>query len=380
MHAIDGWIVGPQGLQRGTLHYDTHIRSMQLEGEIVAKPSDDAPRILPGFIDSHVHGGGGGDTMDGAEGIRTLARFHLRHGTTTILPTTITNPWDKVEAALDAVARVRAEQATEENLLPDIAGAHLEGPFISPDRLGAQPPQTALPTTERVANVLQRDVVRVVTIAPEIEGATEAAVAMARAGVRISVGHTRASAEEVAQLAHAVRTASGTIGFTHLFNAMGGLGGREPGIVGACLSDPEAFAELILDSHHVHPTTFLASYAALGPRLLLVTDAIRATGLGDGPSELGGQKIEVRNASARLPSGTLAGSVLTMDVALQNAVAAGVSLAAAAHMTSGAAAAYLGLHDRGRLEVGLRADLVVVGSDLQLQRVVAAGRDVPGVG
>jgi len=378
MVEIEGWIARPGGMQRGTVHVGDHIEAVDALGPIVDVPTDDAPRILPGFIDPHVHGGGGGDAMDGPDGVRSLANFHLRRGTTTLYPTTITNPWDAVLAALDGIAQVR--DAQDDTRLPDLPGAHLEGPFISPNRLGAQPDEAVLPTPERVEAILAMNVVRVVTIAPEIDGATEAALRMAKAGIRISIGHTRASAETVQAFVEAVREAGGTIGFTHLFNAMGGLGGREPGIVGACLADPHAHAEMILDGHHVHFTSFLAAHAALQDRLLLVTDAIRATGMGDGPSELGGQAIEVHDGKATLPSGTLAGSVLTMDQALRNAVAAGLPLATAAHLTSGAAARYLGLTDRGRIEPGLRADLVTLDANLRVQSVLTAGRNVPGIG
>ena len=378
MNTLEGWIARPDGMQRGTVHVSDHIEAIDVDGPIVDVPTDGGPRILPGFIDPHVHGGGGGDAMDGPDGVRTLANYHLRRGTTTLYPTTITNPWRNVLTALHGINDVR--QAQQNELLPDLPGAHLEGPFISPNRLGAQPDEAVLPTPERVKAILAMNVVRVVTIASEIEGATEAAIRMAKAGIRISIGHTRANAETVQAFVDAVREAGGTIGFTHLFNAMGGLGGREPGIVGACLADPHTYAEMILDGHHVHFTSFLAAHAALQDRLLLVTDAIRATGLGDGPSELGGQAIEVLDGKATLPSGTLAGSVLTMDQALRNAVTAGLPLATAAHLTSGAAADYLGLTDRGRIEPGLRADLVTLDADLHVQSVLTAGRNVPGIG
>ena len=166
------------------------------------------------------------------------------------------------------------------------------------------------------------------------------------------------------------------MGFTHLYNAMGGLAGRAPGIVGAALADREAWAELILDLHHVHPGAARAAWAAKGDLLILVTDAIRAAGRGDGETELGGQKVTVAGGAARLADGTLAGSVLTMDVALRNAVSIGVGLPRASHAASAAPAAYLGLEDRGQIEAGLRADLVVLGPELGVREVFVEGRPV----
>lgn len=377
MVTLEGWIARPHGVQRGSLVLGDRIERVAFEGRVIPAPEDDAPRYLPGFIDVHVHGGGGGDAMDGADGVRTLARHHLRHGTTTLLPTTVTQRWDDVLAALEGIAKVRREATADADpALPDLPGAHLEGPFVSPDRLGAQPPHATPPTPERVRRAIATGVLRVVTLAPELDGAPGAARAFAEAGVRVSVGHTRADANAVAALADAVREAGGTLGFTHLFNAMGGLEGRAPGVVGACFADAEAFAELILDGHHVDPVAFLAARAAKPGRLMLITDAMRASGAGDGRSELGGQTVTVTAGAARLDDGTLAGSVLTLDAALRRAVDAGLGLAEVAALLADVPAAYLGLGDRGRIEAGLRADVVELDRDLNVTRVYAAGREV----
>lgn len=363
MPTLAGQLLTPQGLQAAQL---------VIEGGLIAhiRPDPQAPRdrlLLPGFVDVHVHGGSGGDTMDGVEGVRTLARFHGAHGTTTLLPTTITNPWERVIAALRAVREAPAPG------LPDLPGAHLEGPFINPERLGAQPPFTVLPTPERVAEVLDTGAVRLVTLAPEMPGALEAAVSFARAGVRVSVGHTAASFETVREVMEAVWAAGGVAGGTHLYNAMGAFAGREPGVPGALLATPEAWAELILDGHHVHQGSFQMAYHAKKDRLLLITDAMRAAGLGDGVYDLGGQDVNVVGTEARLPNGSLAGSLLTLDRALRNAVAAGLTLAEASRLVSLHPAQYLGLTDRGELREGLRADVVELDQGLQVQRVWVAG-------
>ncbi len=382
MTTLSGTLVAGPRSGRGSVTFGRVIESLAFEP--VSERAPGGPYLLPGYIDVHVHGGGGADTMDGAEAVRALAAFHLRHGTTSLLPTTITNPLDRVLDALAGVAEVVAEQrrGDAESAAPDsgrrrpaaaVLGANLEGPFISPQRLGAQPPFALVPDDEVVARLLEVGVIRLVTLAPEIERAAAVGAAFARAGCRVSVGHTNSRHAEVSELATAVAAAGGVLGFTHLYNAMTQLTGREPGAVGAALADPQAYAEVILDGHHVHRASFLAAAAAKPSRLLLVTDAIRAAGMPEGRSELGGQSVTVSAGAARLDDGTLAGSVLTMDVAVRNAVAAGVDLATASAMASGVPAAYLGLADRGVLEVGRRADLLVLGDDLEVLEVYQAG-------
>lgn len=330
--------------------------------------------ILPGFVDAHVHGGGGADAMDGPEAVRTLSRFHAQHGTTTLLPTTITNPWEKVMAALRGIRQVIDGGGAPGGA--DIVGAHLEGPFISSGRLGAQPPNTLEPLPELIAEVLALNVVRAVTIAPELPGALEASQALAQAGVRIGVGHTRADAETVTAFLDVLNAAGATTCATHLFNAMGGIEGRVPGPPAALMADAHAYLEVILDNIHVHPGSFRLACAAAPERVTLITDAMRAAGLGDGVSELGGQRVIVKDGQAHLENGSLAGSLLTMDVALRNAVKAGIPLDGASRMVSETPARSLGLDDRGRLEPGLRADLVVLDTALNVLEVYVGGQRI----
>jgi N-acetylglucosamine-6-phosphate deacetylase len=361
---LRGHVITPDGIVPGEISFGRMIGAIE--------PGHPVPDrfILPGFIDGHVHGGGGGDTMGGVAGIATLTRFHLRHGTTTLLPTTITHPWPETLAALQAVAEaarvgVRAGAA--------IAGAHLEGPFINPARLGAQPPCAILPAPHLLDQALAPCIVRVVTLAVEMAGGMAAAARFAQAGVRVSLGHSAADYDTATAAIGAVAAAGGTAGGTHLFNAMGGMEGRKPGLLGALLGSGVAFGELILDLHHVHPGAFRAAYAALGDRLMLITDAMRGTGLGDCDSELGGQTVMIRGGEARLANGSLAGSVLTMDAALRNALGQGLSLVQAARLTSTNAARYLGLADRGALIPGLRADFVVLDGEMRVAEVWLEG-------
>ncbi|GBR46222.1 N-acetylglucosamine-6-phosphate deacetylase [Gluconobacter roseus] len=364
MSHLEGRLVLRDRIVSGRVSFDSHIRD-------IAPLSETTDRyILPGFIDGHVHGGGGADTMDGVAAIETLSRFHLAHGTTTILPTTITAPWPEVMDALRAVAEVcdRGVQAG-----PRIHGAHLEGPFVSPHKLGAQPPFNIEPTTDRVAEAIATGCVRVVTIAPELEHAPTAMKAFAYAGVRVSLGHTTTDYDGAERAICLVCAAGGTIGATHLFNAMLPIEGRRPGPVTALMCSDVAYGEMIFDTHHVHPASFRLAERMMGNRLLFVTDAMRGTGEADGPSQLGGQDVVIRDGVVRLPDGTLAGSVLTLDQALRNAVQAGMSLPKAARLVSTNAAAYLGLHDRGAIAPDMLADFTVLDDSLQVIEVWVNG-------
>ncbi len=357
---LSGQVVLPGGIRPGLVRFGERIEAVESRAGAAGR------YILPGFIDMHVHGGGGGDTMDGADGVRTLARFHLQHGTTTIVPTTITNPLEQIFAALHGFAEARAEGTG----LPDMPGVHLEGPFISPGRLGAQPAFAIDPEPDLIAELLQLDVIRVVTLAPELPGATDAARQFAEAGVRVSLGHSRDDGSAGRTL---LAEFGGTASFTHLFNAMGGIEGRQPGLAGLALLDGPSYAELIFDRHHVHDDVLRLALRNKPGRVMLVTDAMRAAGLGDGPTELGGQPVTVSGGRAQLADGTLAGSVLTMARALRNAHGLGLDWPQLVSLTSGAAASCLGLDDRGEISPGKRADLVVLDSSLNVEQVWVKG-------
>lgn len=368
MRQLEGCLLTPSGFVVGHIDFTDTIRAVR--GEPVAfVPTETTRLIVPGFIDTHVHGGGGGDTMDSAAGVRTLAKFHAQHGTTTLYPTTITNPWDTILAALEGVKQVQGETG-----LPDIPGVHLEGPFINANKRGAQPPFTLTPTPEKLEQLLSFNLIRLITLAPEIDGAALAADILTKANVRISFGHTVGTFADAQAITQLVRQAGGTVGYTHLYNAMTPLGSREPGMVGAALADKDAFAELIFDTHHVHPASMLAAFYAKAGKLLFITDSIRASGIPEGESELGGQAVFVEQGAARLADGTLAGSVLTLDVALRNAVNAGLPLAQVSRALSSVPAAYMGLTDRGEIRVGKRADLVVLDVNHHVQETIVAGQ------
>ncbi|THF68387.1 N-acetylglucosamine-6-phosphate deacetylase [Deinococcus sp. Arct2-2] len=365
MTVVEGQIWTPLGWQAGRLTFEATITAFE------ALPQAPDEWIAPGFIDVHVHGGGGADVMDGPDGIRQMARFHAGHGTTALLATTITRPWEDVLQALRAVRDVSRDQRSGE---AQVLGAHLEGPFINPGKLGAQPPFALNPSAARLQQVLESGALRVVTLAPELPGALAASAVLARSGVRVSFGHTLATAAEAAEVISAVQAAGGTVAGTHFFNAMTGFSGREPGVVGALLARPDTFAEVILDTHHVHLESFRALMQAKPHRTLLITDAMRAAGMPDGRYELGGQPVLVQAGQARLPSGSLAGSLLTMDQAVRQAVRAGLSLHQAVSLASVVPAQYLNLTDRGDVQPGQRADLVILGQQGELHHVYLAGR------
>jgi N-acetylglucosamine-6-phosphate deacetylase len=349
-----------------------HRGSLVLEGGLVQAFRDGSPGkerfVVPGFIDVHVHGGGGHDTMDGRDGVLGLARFHARTGTTALCPTTVTQDED---ALAHAIAGVAAAQAVLEKGHARILGAHLEGPFISAKRLGAQPPRARTPDASLVARLLARGPIALVTLAPELEGALPLIEDLVRRGIRATLGHSDADLETGARAyAHGAR------GATHLFNAMSGLHHRTPGLAAAALEAEGAFLELILDGHHVHPSLLRLALRAARGKLVLVTDAIRAAGLPEGEAELGGQRVFVRGGRATLADGTLAGSVLTLDRALRNAVEAGVPLETACELLSRNPADYLGRSDLGRLEPGARGDVLVLRDDLTIERVFVGGDEI----
>ena len=365
MGPLRGCILGPQGFLRGSLRHEGG-RTTTLQGELVS--TEQALNcgdvlLLPGFIDLHVHGGGGHDTMAGGDALEHIARTHARHGTTSLLATTMTAPRDEIEAALRAAAphvQNRAPSAAR------VLGVHLEGPYINPERLGAQPDFATTATLAEVLALHALAPIKLVTIAPEMPGHLELIVALRAQGFVVQIGHSAGSYEDgVAALA------AGASGFTHLFNAMTGMHHREPGMVGAALAHAQS-AEIIPDLLHVHPGALRAALRCI-PGLYCVTDSTSATGMPDGEYRLGRHLVTKCLGGVRLADGTLAGSTLTMDQALRNLVGLGLSLTEASLRTSTLAAQHLGLSDRGQLKPGCWADVVVLDTALQVQQVWVEG-------
>ena len=327
--------------------------------------------LLPGYIDLHVHGAMGCDTMDARpESLLTMARFFAEHGVTTFLPTTMTAPHDAVLRALHSV-RDLVNQPTGG---ARIAGAHLEGPYINPAMPGAQnPAHVRRASREETRELLTLDVIRRITLAPEYPENQQLISDAFAQGIGISAGHTQATPDD---LRHGI--ALGLRYTTHTFNAMIGLHHRNPGTVGGALAFDELTCELICDGIHVHPLVMKVLIRAKGlDRVLLITDAMAGAGMPDGQYDLGGLAVTVGENQARLTYGdALAGSVLTLDGGVQNAhQAAGLAFPQGWLMSSGNAASALGLPS-GRIERGYLADLILVDDSGTVQRTVVAGETV----
>lgn len=344
--------------------------------------------LVPGYIDTHVHGGGGAQCNTGdPDEIAAVARFHARHGTTALLATTVAAPVQQLEEALGAIegcaagARARSNASVRETPPgATVLGAHLEGPFLSPERPGAMDPSTFIaPDPASAAQLLHagRGTVRMMTLAPELPGALEVVRALADEGVIPSLGHSDAS---YATARAAVQ--AGAQAATHLFNGMAQFHHRQPGLVGAALDLPEVSCELICDGVHVDPVAVRLVHRAKGlAGIRLVTDAIEAAGMSDGRFRLGGATVEVREGVVRLTGGgSIAGSTLTMDMAVRNAVRfLGVPVPEAVTLATANPARLLGMDDRrGAIAVGMDADLVVLGEDLLCCGTIVGGSWVDG--
>jgi len=362
---LHGRVLTPSGWVRGDIHFHQRIASISPDH---ADPRDDSdvPWILPGFIDLHVHGGAGVDIMQGGDTAVTVARTHARHGTTALLGTTMTAEADDIVRALQGLSTAIAERTPG---TARVLGVHLEGPFISAERLGAQPPLVVEATLQDVQRLHAIAPIKVLTLAPEIGQHLALIPALRALGIRVQLGHSAGSYDDgVAALQ------AGAAGFTHLFNGMTGVDHYHPGIATAALAHAE-YAELIPDLQHVHPGAIRTALRAI-PRLYCVTDATAATGMPDGEYALGIQRVHKCLGCVRLESGSLAGSALTMDQALRNLVALGLALDDASDRVSRFPADYLGLEDRGRLRPGAWADLVVLDRDLRVQQVVVEGENI----
>lgn len=327
--------------------------------------------VVPGFVDIHCHGGGG-RSFSSAEDrdIAGAVATHLAHGTTTQLASLVSAPIPELTRQIKNLA----------DLVTDglIAGIHLEGPFLATARCGAHDPAILrAPDRESVRTLLDagRGAVRMLTLAPELDGAIEAVETLAASGVIAAIGHTDAVESQVRAAVDAGATVA-----THLFNGMRPLHHREPGPVGALLADERVSVELICDLIHLHPTVVSLAARHAGPaRAVLVTDAIAAAGVGDGSYDIGGRQVTVAGGVPRLAAdGTLAGSSLTMDAAFRNLVGCGLPVPAAVAASATRPAALLGLAEiTGAIRPGLAADLVVLDADLRVRQVIRRGELQP---
>lgn len=325
--------------------------------------------VIPGLIDLHTHGAMGYDTMDGTPAaLEAIASFGIRHGVTSFLATTMSAPAHAIRKAIESAAALWDAGGGR-----TILGVHLEGPYLSQDHRGAQPEaEVRHPDPAEYEPWLAHDAVRLMTIAPELPGTSDLIRRGHAQGVEFAVGHSGASLEESrSAIDLGVRHA------THTFNGMPPLHHREPGVLGAALADDRVFAHAILDGVHLHPDVARILIRAKGVmRTILISDAMRATGLTDGMYELGGQPISVRDGVARTTSGGLAGSTLTLDRAIRNAVRwTGLSVPETVGMATQTPAAAMGLGGRkGVLAPGADADIVLLDGDLRVRLTIVGGR------
>ncbi len=322
--------------------------------------------LSAGFVDVHVHGGGGRSFTEGtAAAADQVVDAHLAEGTTTMVASLVTDSYDQLSQAVRTLAEVVRSGR--------LAGLHLEGPWLSPSYAGAHNPELLRHPDRRSVERLVEDAggtLRMVTLAPELPGALDAIRVLVDRGVVAAVGHTDATYDQT----RAALEAGATVG-THLFNAMRGVHHREPGPAVALLEEAGAHVELIADGVHLHPGIIRSVAAAKPGRFMLVTDAMAAAGGGDGDYRLGPLDVEVREGVARLAdSDVIAGSTLTSSRAVRFCVTvAGLPLADALRAATATPAAVLGLDDVGVIRRGARADLVVLDADVRVQRVMRAG-------
>ena len=377
---------------------DRTIRAVGPRREIAIPPGartvDLGEKILaPGFVDVHIHGAAGHDVMEATpEPLEAVAAFVLRHGTTSFVPTTLSAPSEVLLPSLEGLGKAiqalqgRASHAsTSKTPLAEPLGIHLEGPFLSVDCRGVHPREHLQPPSLELFHQMlaaANGSVRILTLAPELEGASELQAAAVEKGVRVAIGHSNASYEQAIRAVE-----SGAAHAVHVFNAMRPFAHRDPGILGAILTDDRVLAEVIADGVHVAaPALRLLMRCKSPSRIALVTDGVSATGMPPGQYRLGGMEIlvaevPVREAqdagqlACRNREGKLAGSVLTQDRAVQNMIRlAGVTLREAVLMASYVPARMAGVADRkGALRPGADADLVVLNPDGTVAGAMACG-------
>ena len=375
-YIINGTILLPEGEVKG--------RALALEGDRIAGIVDAPPEgaetidakggyVAPGLVDVHCHGFMGWDASNGSmDELRRMSRQAVRWGTTAWLPTTMTLDWPVLEKCFSAI-----RQAQKDSLKPgwdgaQVLGCHAEGPFINPKKKGAQAESSIQkPDIEKLRP--WTDVVRLMTVAPEVDGALPFIREATALGVAVSMGHTNATAREALAGVEA-----GVDHATHTFNAMTPLNHREPGVVGAALSDGRVYCELIADTFHVDPMLFPIMARQKGDHLVLITDSIQVAHLPDGPHDQSGQTVVVDGIRCRFPDGTIAGSSLTMDMAVRNFRAhTGLPLHEVVNMASLYPARSVGADDRkGSLEPGKDADVLITDGDFNVKMTFVRGECV----
>ena len=366
MFTPDGWLFGGFRVEDGIF---TQIVPELNTGDVDLRGA----KVIPGLVDIHIHGCSGADFSDGdPDGLKAIAAFCARNGVTSIAPASVTLPYEVLAAAFRTARELHGSR-------PDgcarIAGIHMEGPFFSETKKGAQNGEYL---RDPDYGAFQRlydgcgGLIRIVDIAPELPGAVEFTEKASRL-CTVSVGHTDADYEQAAAVFDA-----GASHLTHLFNAMPSFHHRSPGVIGAAGERDGVTAELICDGLHVHPNAVRLAFRLFPERICLISDSLRCCGMPDGVYELGGQQVFLCDGAARLADGTIAGSVSGLYAGMRNAVRFGIPEAEAIRAATIIPAREIGAeHAIGSVEPGKFADFVVCGEDLSLQQVYIGGTAVP---
>jgi N-acetylgalactosamine-6-phosphate deacetylase len=334
----------------------------------------DAELLCPAYIDIHVHGGAGVDVVDDTPDVLdTLAKHKAREGVGAFLPTTVTAPLEAIHGALRRIARRTLSGGPGAQVL----GSYLEGPYFTPINKGAHPPELFRELDIAELNALadvSQNTLRVVALAPEKPGALQAIRHLKQRSIRVMLGHSGATYAQTLAAFDA-----GADGLVHCYNGMTGLHHREPGMVGAGLTDTRAWLELIADGHHVHPGAMRLCCCCAKDHIVLITDAMQAAGMPDGRYTLCGEEVSMQNGVVRTAAGGLAGSTLSLDAAVRNMVEhADITAEDAIHMASLHPARLLGIANQlGSLAPGKRANLIALDGGLHLQQIWIQGQALP---
>jgi N-acetylglucosamine-6-phosphate deacetylase len=367
---LSGLIAKPDGsIVRGAVTFTDRITAID-----PASGQGGADYVLPGFVDLQVNGSHGIDVMNASpDALAALSRHLACEGATAWLPTAVTSTIEKIERVHESISDAIENSRKNDSDSAAILGMHLEGPFISPRRLGAHPALNREPRGDAFERVLALRALRLLTLAPELPGALDAIRRLVARGVIVSIGHSDATLEE----ANAGIDAGARM-FTHLFNAMRPLNHRDPGVIAAALAPSAAIAAVIPDGVHVHPAILrLAFDARGGGGMILVTDKVALAQTSGGERDVGGARATIRDGAARLDDGTLAGSIISMLDGVRVMVEkAGVRMGDAAAMAATNPANLIGANDRGRIQVGARADLILLSPALELKSVFVGGREI----
>jgi N-acetylglucosamine-6-phosphate deacetylase len=367
---LSGLIAKPDGsIVRGQITFADRITAL----ESASSGGDDY--ILPGFVDLQVNGSHGIDVMNASpDALANLSRHLAREGTTAWMPTAVTAPIEKIAQVHESISTA-FETSRRDNSADAAAilGMHLEGPFISPHRLGAHPTLNLEPRGDAFERVLAMNALRLITLAPELVGGLDAIRRLTARDVVVSIGHTNATLDEAN-----AGIAAGARMFTHLFNAMRPLNHRDPGVIAAALAPSPAVFGIIPDGVHVHPAMLRLAVTARGKDgIIIVTDKVALAGTTNTEKNVGRSRATIRDGAARLDDGTLAGSIISMLDGVRIMVEkAGISVGDAAVMAATNPANLIGANDRGRIQVGAHADLILLSRTLELKSVFIAGHEV----